>query len=608
MGIPKLGEWLKTQNIKLNPNDPYDERHGGKRYDDRKGRDTKRGLAPDFSTEGMLIDMNDLLHYAAQKTWQYDDFKDFPPIGPKVLDVELEIKYCRELTNILETYLDEFEPKQYFIVAIDGAVPLGKIFEQRKRRFATGGEMTTERWSSMYLTPGTAFSSKINVHLREWFESYPKLPKFSMYSGYQIPGEGEHKMFKYLKEALKTGDIVEGTGLHIYTGQDGDLLMIGSLVNVKNLIWLKQYRTVEGFTNLPNSITAFRNRIDSTFGRGRMNDFIVMMFMYGNDFIPHHPALTGPSISVVTFSEAYKEMKLPLVNADNKIDRKSLEVFFNIMADKELMLLEEQARNYRSLENEFDLITQNIRVDARKRVIDFDFFQFRLDWYTRVLEQYHPEKLSTGDLESHIDDLVQKMTSNYIDMLQWNLDYYRGETPNISWERAYPYAFAPLFHDLAMSKSSIANSIDSVDADGTSSSDITGASIIRQLLMVIHPKILPKLVPKDYAKLVTDPDPKIGVLSKFSPQTPVWFADGRPLKEKLHLWYSVLPIVNISEYDEAIAELKAKGKGDIPDYMNLKTQPLIRRTNFVGEVSIIRATPKPNAEDSKYVWVKRQLM
>jgi 5'-3' exonuclease len=606
MGIPKLGEWLKTQNIKLDPRDPYDLKSSG-----YKGKWPE----PDFSTEGMLIDMPDLLHYVAQKTYHYQIFEELGPISSEITDVELEIKYLNELTNILETYIEEFQPKQYFIVAIDGAVPLGKIYEQRKRRLASRGEMTTPRWSIMYLTPGTPFMAKINIKLREWFESYPKLPKYSIYSGYQVPGEGEHKMFKYLKNALAAGDIVEGSGLHIYTGQDGDLLMIGSLVSVKNLVWLRQERDAKSFKNNPTSITAFRNRITSIFGRGRLYDFILMIFMYGNDFIPHHPALAGPSISVAVFADAYKEMKLSLVTVDpsknNKatINKNNLNIFFNIMAEKEKFLMNEEAKHHRSLEGEYQLLTDNISLDSQKRLISFDFYKFRRDWYIRVLREYYPEKLESSktSLDDHIEDLIQKMTSSYIDMLQWNLDYYLGETENISWERAYPYVFAPLFCDLAQATGAISSSVDEGD-DGTSSKDINSASIIRQLLMVIHPKIMPKIVPYVYARLVTDPDPNVAVLSKFSPDEPKKYPDGHSTKEN-RLWYSVLPMVSIDDYDEAITTVKATGRGDLPDYMQLRKLPLIRKTNIVGEVKIIRSTPKPGKDDdSKFVWVRRQLM
>lgn len=626
MGIPKLNYWLREQQIQFDPNDPLDM---GKPAISRSGhRRSPAKYEAELACEGLLVDLNDLLHYVAQRVYQYGEFSvsktKEKPIDPKTTDLELEIKYMSELTKILELYIMNYQPRQYIIVAVDGPAPLAKIFQQRKRRFAEGGAMTTSRFSSMVLTPGTAFMGKIDLHLREWFENYENLPPYSVYSGHQIPGEGEHKMFKYLKESIRAGDIVEGKGLHIFFGQDGDLLMISALVPVNNLVWVKETREADSITPDPRSVIKFRNRITSMLGRDRMIDFVTMMFMYGNDFFPAHPAFKRSDISVETFTKAYIDLNRPIVDRDTgKINSKSLQIFFEFMAEREIVLINEIAREPLK---DYEIMERNVSRDARGRVIDLDFVKFREDWYLRVLSEYHPEKL--GDLskidempedifQGHIADMVQKMTSSYVDMLQWNIDYYRGDTNNISWTRAYPYAFAPLFTDLAKYTGTIRSSVDvdenvraanmetdspEGDDDFELITDIRTASIIRQLLMVIHPKILPSVVPRDYAKLVIDPDPKIAVLAKFSPEFPRFFPDGR---EEHHLWTSVMPIVDIETYDDAIATVRRR---DLPSHMLIKNTPFTRKINSRGEITIVKSLPKMKAEDSKYQWTSKFLM
>jgi 5'-3' exonuclease len=604
MGIPKLEHWLREQRIQFT----------GSPQPRNSPKGSKTRYEQDLYCEGLLIDTSDLLHYVAQRIYQYGEFEDTKPkIDPKTSDQELKVRYLQLLVSILESYLEQYQPRQYFIVAIDGPAPLAKIFQQRKRRFSRAGEMDTDRFSSMYLTPGTSFMHDIDVYLKEWFESYKGFPPYTIYSGHQIPGEGEHKMFKYLKESLKAGDVVEGNGLHIFTGQDGDLLMISSLVPLKNLIWVKEDRKKHLGQMIPDprSIQKFRDRIAGIIGRDRLTDFVTMMFLHGNDFFPQHPAFGSSDISVETFTRSYIEMARPLIDSETgNINRTSLKIFFEFMAAKEQPLFLEIARTFRPKgEIQYPILMNNIPRDAQKRIINLDFPKFRRDWYIRVLKEYYPEKASdTLNIDSHLEDLIQKMTTSYINMLQWNIDYYRNESITISWNRVYPYSFAPLFYDLAKSNSPIQSSSDPVDDDSSDTVRIGGiesASIIRQLLMVIHPKMVPKIIPREYAKLIVDPDPNVAVLKKFSPDLPRIFTDNR---DKEYLWYSVLPIVNSEDYDNAIESVKARRR-DLPVYMNVKSQPFVRKVDVnSGEETIVKSLPKLKAEDSKYQWTSRMLM
>jgi len=203
----------------------------------------------------------------------------------------------------------------------------------------------------------------------------------------------------------------------------------------------------------------------------------------------------------------------------------------------------------------------------------------------------------------------------------------------------YPYAFAPLFYDLARWNGSIMSSSDPLDEDaesggngsversetGNGSADrndaergeatneirrgtgIESASIIRQLLMVIHPKMVPKIIPKDYAQLILSPDPKVALLKKFSPESARKFTDNR-MDE--HLWYSVLPIVDVGTYDIAIDTIRSKHSRDtLPNYMIAKNQPFVRKVDREsGQETIVKSLPKLKAEDSKYQWTGRMLM
>ena len=104
-------------------------------------------------------------------------------------------------------------------------------------------------------------------------------------------------------------------------------------------------------------------------------------------------------------------------------------------------------------------------------------------------------------------------------MLQWNLDYYLRKK-DVSWNFQYKFFFPPFISDLALlpEEGHIFSQIDSTKKD---------ASILRQLLMIIHPKRIDDHVPAPYNALIRG-----NALSKFSPDKPIFYPDGNTIKSK----------------------------------------------------------------------------
>lgn len=123
-------------------------------------------------------------------------------------------------------------------IYIDGAAHMGKIKQQRARRFGyepvtdvsvniqdvgDGGERTsyeTYTWTRAMFTPGTEMMRLIDeyvvAHMRD-----TRYPNIGTYSSYREPGEGEHKLIRDIRE------------LHIQhreigiVGKDADLILLG---------------------------------------------------------------------------------------------------------------------------------------------------------------------------------------------------------------------------------------------------------------------------------------------------------------------------------------------------------------------------------------------
>ena len=114
------------------------------------------------------------------------------------------------------------------------------------RRFKDS-KSTTPRFDNAVISPGTEFMENVHLKLKEWFldkASKDQLPKVSMYSSFHEPGEGEHKMVDMFrtvaKKLYKTDSYPNNplpTGLHFMCGQDSDLMMIGTLIPYKNVVF-----------------------------------------------------------------------------------------------------------------------------------------------------------------------------------------------------------------------------------------------------------------------------------------------------------------------------------------------------------------------------------
>ena len=118
-----------------------------------------------------------------------------------------------------------------------------------------------------------------------------------IYNDHLNPGEGEHKILKYIRETNLIGNSV------IY-GLDADLIMLGLASNTNNIYLLRESlefgKPTEDFLYFDidslkcGLIQDFKERytIDNKFLDNRLiiniiNDYIFICFFLGNDFLPH---------------------------------------------------------------------------------------------------------------------------------------------------------------------------------------------------------------------------------------------------------------------------------------------------------------------------------
>lgn len=237
--------------------------------------------------------------------------------------------------NYIEHLFGKIKPKQLFFMAIDGVAPRAKMNQQRARRFRTaldvekarekaireGVEMPKEdAFDSNCITPGTEFMAKLTQQLKYFInkkvsEDLDWQGVEVVLSGHEVPGEGEHKIMEYIRQA-KAQPGYDPNRRHCLYGLDADLIMLGLLSHDPHFSLLREEVTfgrqsqtkskelehqnfflmhlciVREYLELEFQELAEPGALGFPFDMERViDDFILMAFFVGNDFLPNLPHL-----------------------------------------------------------------------------------------------------------------------------------------------------------------------------------------------------------------------------------------------------------------------------------------------------------------------------
>ena len=194
-------------------------------------------------------------------------------------------------------------------------------------------------WDSTAITPGTEFMNKLNLQIKYHFRKtitssspfqspfkspYPYNVKNIIISGSDEPGEGEHKIFEYIREnsekIIKTKSVIYGL--------DADLIMltINHLQYCNNMYLFRETPAfIKSIDNTldPNflyviDIPQFKNQMvfylnndlkpEGDIENDRVFDYILLCFLLGNDFLPHFPALNLRTNGMDILLETYRNV------------------------------------------------------------------------------------------------------------------------------------------------------------------------------------------------------------------------------------------------------------------------------------------------------------
>ena len=174
-----------------------------------------------IKVDNLYLDCNSIIYEAFYKT-------DVANITGEISNTIIT-----KTINIIKGYIDLLKPTERLMIAFDGVAPVAKLEQQRSRRFKSLYQNSLSRsiyktttpdpWNTTAITPGTVFMKMLDEKVTKAF-SEPSLynVKNIIVSGSNIHGEGEHKIFQYIRD-YPTYHNDYNT---IIYGLDADLIML----------------------------------------------------------------------------------------------------------------------------------------------------------------------------------------------------------------------------------------------------------------------------------------------------------------------------------------------------------------------------------------------
>lgn len=402
-------------------------------------------------------------------------------------------------------------------MAIDGVAPRAKLNQQRSRRFRSAKDMAEatkdlpkqtddsgntkglDLFDSNCITPGTEFMAKVSEVIKYFIRKKIKEDPIwhnlkIIFSGHELPGEGEHKIMEHIR-MMKNQPGYQPNTRHCIYGQDADLIMLGLVTHEPHFTILREVVDFSGGFRNQNALKQVKKQVkESDFQllhlsvlreylnidfckdfptvdlERTIDDFVFLTFLVGNDFLPHLNTLDIGAGAFDLLFQVYKEHRQVwgegnyLTESGDISGPARLETFLAAIGAVEQETLEQQ-------EIDDALYTQKKRKWNKRDGKDQgpsdaelqEAEEAKQNDYTSMMEQlmaknknatfvdgwkppqssekdfkgryyYEKMKLKPIDIEAH-----HALRQAYIEGLMWCLAYYyRG---CISWGWFYPYHY-----------------------------------------------------------------------------------------------------------------------------------------------------------------------
>ena len=448
---------------------------------------------------------------------------------------KLESLMIKNILDYIDFLIKITRPSILIYIAVDGVAPIAKIDQQRKRRYKSYYDNKfrnnlmdkysiphNDNWSNVVITPGTHFMEKLNLKLYDHINTHSEKNKF-VYSSFKEEGEGEHKIYSYMRNKYKDQNYV-----HIIYGLDADLIFLSLASNFKSLYLLREgqefgkefgkknvqfnYVDIDQTKLMINEIMNDKieeNEENEENGENKYdinkkklnycNDFIIICYFLGNDFIPHLPSIDIKKDGIDILLNAYTDMMLftneRLIDDKLNLNLTSLKIFIKSLANIEDDLIKNKLFEHIKRDEKF-------RCHSKEK-FDIELFNYENLIYIKKIDpfMYFNELISFDEskfkyyeyyfhMSVNQDIKIKKMVNSYFEIFMWVIDYYFKGCKN--WRIKYEFNVSPFITDIYrlyddINFKDITEKIKKID----------GPFTINQQLISVIPVTYKKIIPKN---------------------------------------------------------------------------------------------------------------
>ena len=182
---------------------------------------------------GLYIDFNSVVHGCVRlvaNAWDAGDAGNASDAGDATATFEARV--IAECLVHVDYLTDVFRPSEFVFLAVDGVPPMGKMHQQRSRRYVAvhrEPETGMGQWDANAITPGTAFMAALGAALHTYSASAAPC-RHIIVSDASEPGEGEQKIFRHIRHVRHVrpthGPFDHTFSKSLVVGMDADLMLM----------------------------------------------------------------------------------------------------------------------------------------------------------------------------------------------------------------------------------------------------------------------------------------------------------------------------------------------------------------------------------------------
>jgi 5'-3' exonuclease len=428
------------------------------------------------------LDLNCAIYYCVRKVQKKTPYTEAIKAKYEADLIIAVIAYIKQMTTLVN-------PTQTLYIAVDGVAPMAKIKQQRLRRFRSAVQAEEEariraeakgvpytqqpRWDTNAITPGTQFMKALAFALRQFAKSQNTNAATitTVVSPADEPGEGEQKIMEYIRAHTPKQAVIYGL--------DADLIVLSLWANATLGTTLSLFREEMEFNGsvktdalgdekflylltdqLADALYAKYQKSATQPKPEFLRDFVGLMSLLGNDFVPHGMVLKIKDDGIEALLRMYRDhLQTPFVQQTTQnhwqYNQAALtDLFQRVAQTEEMQILKSTSKKLNarpgmtaSKEPEDQAMARYNDQPIGWAVEKVFAVQIQLEDRDKPSWILKPDWKTIYDQEALMGADPITATKQYLNSLAWTLAYYSGAPIDLYWY--YPWYLPPRIETVA---------------------------------------------------------------------------------------------------------------------------------------------------------------